>query len=59
MHQTQVRNPVAKADVESGIHDDGDTLEDDKDDGEETVDSVEDIQTVGMEVNDEVGDELK
>ena len=59
MHQTQVGDTIAQGDVEAGIHDDGDTLEDDEDDGQEAVDGVQDIQTVGVQVNDEVGDELK
>ena len=59
MHQAKVRDPVTEVDVEPGVHNNGHTLENDKDDGQEAVDCVKDVQTVGMEVNDEVGDELQ
>ena len=59
MHQTKVRKTITKTDVQPGEHDDGDHLENDKYDGEEAVDCMENIHTVGIEVNDKVCCELQ
>ena len=59
VHQAEVGDPVGQLDVEPGVHDDSHGLEDDEDDGQEADHRVHDVQTVGVQVNDEVGDELK
>ena len=59
MHQAQVGDPIGQLDIEPGVHDDGHRLEEDEDDGQEADHSVHDVQTVGVKVDDEVGDELE
>ena len=59
MHQAQVGDPIGQLYIEPGVHDDGHGLEEDEDDGQEADHSVHDIQTVGVKVDDEVGDELE
>lgn len=54
-----MRDPVGQLDVEPGVHDDGHGLQDDEDDGQEADHRVHDVKTVGVQVDDEVGDELE
>ena len=54
-----MRDPVGQLDVEPGVHDDGHGLQADEDDGQEADHRVYNVKTVGVQVDDEVGDELE
>lgn len=59
MHQPKMWITIALIDIQSWVHYDGDHLENNKNDCEEAVESVENINTVRMKINDEVGCEFK